>query len=573
MRSPEHRRLVTFQCGPTARGLLATRVAFQNASGLIGIGTTNPTAKLHVQLTTANGTNALNSIIALNNSTPLTGITSAMNLVLYDYSTASTLSKQTMRLGYVRDASATGASSDFDSLLTAATSISSNTPYPIRSINVEGPNVAAGKTLASFYGIYIGAGSGTVTTKTALATQAGAGNVGINTLTPTAQLEVAGNAKISGAGNGLLFPDGSKLTSASTMATGVNLDNSNSNPGNLTSGAITFGSAATEGIASRRTTDVTGTLNQNGLDFYTSSTARLSIKNNGFVGIGTKNPLYPLDVAGDINTSGNVTSAALTTGLVFATGVTVTGSNIFAISGATTSTEAQSAGVYGTGPYAGVWGQSGDAGYAVVGTNSGSGIGLYGGSISGLALKTSGPSQLNGTTSVVGDANVSGNSTVSGNMTISGTIAAGAGGTSTPLAYGFIRGDGIKSVGSGNTEGASRSCSERSMRLRPGLPLLQRVHRRQGAGAGRPAHHARARLRGRTQLRAIAQVGAVRAPLCRHRRSRAAGRADAGRAVRLRARLSLDRAGRGARRLRARLHGAGCFHAAQGTVAGGYCPH
>ncbi len=41
-----------------------------------------------------------------------------------------------------------------------------------------------------------------------------AGNVGINTTTPTQKLEVAGNLKISGAGSGLVFADGSVMNSA-----------------------------------------------------------------------------------------------------------------------------------------------------------------------------------------------------------------------------------------------------------------------------------------------------------------------------------------------------------------------
>ncbi|HYE16726.1 MAG TPA: tail fiber domain-containing protein [Pyrinomonadaceae bacterium] len=42
------------------------------------------------------------------------------------------------------------------------------------------------------------------------------GNVGIGTPTPTERLEVAGNLKLSGAGSGITFADGSRLTSAPT---------------------------------------------------------------------------------------------------------------------------------------------------------------------------------------------------------------------------------------------------------------------------------------------------------------------------------------------------------------------
>jgi hypothetical protein len=53
------------------------------------------------------------------------------------------------------------------------------------------------------------------------------GSIGINTTAPTQKLEVAGNIKISGTGNGLIFPDGSKQTTASTGGGGSMTGSSN----------------------------------------------------------------------------------------------------------------------------------------------------------------------------------------------------------------------------------------------------------------------------------------------------------------------------------------------------------
>jgi hypothetical protein len=47
-----------------------------------------------------------------------------------------------------------------------------------------------------------------------------AGNAGLGTTAPSQKLEVAGNVKISGSGNALVFPDGTVMTSASSGTNG-----------------------------------------------------------------------------------------------------------------------------------------------------------------------------------------------------------------------------------------------------------------------------------------------------------------------------------------------------------------
>ena len=77
---------------------------------------------------------------------------------------------------------------------------------------------------------------------------------------------------------------------------GVAIDQGNYNDGSLNqsstnSAGLTFGVGSGEGIASKRTAGG----NQWGLDFYTSFANRMSIANNGFVGIGRQTPITGAD--------------------------------------------------------------------------------------------------------------------------------------------------------------------------------------------------------------------------------------------------------------------------------------
>jgi hypothetical protein len=85
------------------------------------------------------------------------------------------------------------------------------------------------------------------------------GNIGIGTTLPSEKLSING---------------------------GVTIDHGNTNAGNTTNSLRFGGAGSGEAIASKRTAGG----NQFGLDFFTNSSARLSITNAGNVGIGTTSP-------------------------------------------------------------------------------------------------------------------------------------------------------------------------------------------------------------------------------------------------------------------------------------------
>ncbi len=181
---------------------LGNSVLFQS-NGLLGLGTQAPNALLDVEFTTATPSNALLSNINYNNSTAVTNsVVSAFDMNFMDSSTAANLSKQTARIAYIREAGATGGVTAFDTALTTTEVVNSNAPFPVRSINIEGPSMATGTSLSFFTGLYIGSpsGSGTVTNKYALVTEANAGNVGIGTTSPVTPLQVFGDIRVGTSG-------------------------------------------------------------------------------------------------------------------------------------------------------------------------------------------------------------------------------------------------------------------------------------------------------------------------------------------------------------------------------------
>ncbi len=104
---------------------------------------------------------------------------------------------------------------------------------------------------------------------------------GFNSLRPFSMDNTNGNVQL---GNNSLFVNHNGP---------INIDASNFNDGTLTTPGLQFGGGGTgEAILSKRTAGG----NQWGLDLLTASLPRISIKNNGNVGIGNNNPAVPLDI-------------------------------------------------------------------------------------------------------------------------------------------------------------------------------------------------------------------------------------------------------------------------------------
>jgi|GEM_PF-2688250 len=151
------------------------------------------------------------------------------------------------------------------------------------------------------------------------------------------------------------------------------------NNGNPTGSGLTFGIASGEGIASQRTA---GT-DQDSLDFYTSFSNRMTILQDGFVGINTTNPLARLHV---LKGSGSGSSDSYNGGpAIFAD--TSTGDGIYV-----NTTDGGAYGVWANGPSIGVWGAT-TGGTGVEGSSS-TGNGVYGTSGSGYGVEGTSSSSI-----------------------------------------------------------------------------------------------------------------------------------------------------------------------------------
>lgn len=84
---------------------------------------------------------------------------------------------------------------------------------------------------------------------------------------------------------------------------GIMIDQSNLNQGNLIAGALQFGSDGLVGIGRSM---VAGSGARSGIGFFTNGFRRMVVDSLGRVGIGTASPLQALHVSGDAYVSGNL---------------------------------------------------------------------------------------------------------------------------------------------------------------------------------------------------------------------------------------------------------------------------
>ncbi|MBA1212953.1 hypothetical protein [Pseudomonas oryzihabitans] len=151
----------------------------------------------------ANTDNTLTVNRVLSNSAAV-DIPQALGLYFTDQATGNRTSAQIFRLTYTRAATATGIPTSFDALSVMTPVINTDSAFTLRGLVMEGPVVAAGKTLRTWIAARIQqpSGGGSVTNKIALLVDAGAGNSLYGTTSDNGMdlIQVAGSFSASGPG-------------------------------------------------------------------------------------------------------------------------------------------------------------------------------------------------------------------------------------------------------------------------------------------------------------------------------------------------------------------------------------
>jgi len=159
-------------------------------------------------------------------------------------------------------------------------------------LRIDAPEVAVNSEIDTYYGAYIdgATASGTLTNKYALITEADAGNVGIGTTTPGTKLHV-------GAGSSATVDAGYQIVAESAGIAGIQILSATNQ-----SGRVVFGDSGDNDIGMIK---YDHTDNSMGFRTNGSGNERMRIDSAGNVGIGTTTPASKLDVNGTITLNGD----------------------------------------------------------------------------------------------------------------------------------------------------------------------------------------------------------------------------------------------------------------------------